>query len=185
MKANRAHAKVTSESPTPVPLIVAAEGCYNGGMSAQECAQFLYNNYSNTSAGQLATTILSIWTTVSASDLTAILTGLNVYTQDEIQVAVTNAYAYYLDVMVRDTLIDQGQIPYPYNDVYQSPDIYPVGTQPLSNPNSLLSTWNQGPSANIYWNSSGTLVNYIYIRATNLFPGATPWYAPSNGQTVP
>lgn len=174
---------LVSFDPKSVSLIVAAEGCYSGGMTAAQCISTLYAAYTPT-ANDLAGVMLAIWTQLTPSELTGLLTTY--YTAEQVQQAVTQAYAYFLDVMSRDTLLDQGQIPYPYNDVYQSPDIWVAGTSALPNPQVLLNSWMQGPTSNIYYNPNNNVTNYIYLRTTNLFPGATPWYAdPGTGQLVP
>lgn len=164
-------------------LIEGAEACYISGLGAAECAPALYQRY-KPAALEMSRALLAVWTTTTQSEMTTILTQF--YSATEVQNAVTGAYSYYLDVMVRDTLTDVGQIPYPGTDVSSSPDIYPVGTQPLADPDTLLATWNKGPTANIYWNSTSPVTNYIYIRTTNLYPGANPWYPdPETGVLVP
>lgn len=90
--------------------------------------------------------------------------------------------AQYNDLFMRDNMNDSGQVPDPERVFWTSPDIIPWGTvQATSSQLQGFQQWSQ------QWNvslSSGQ-INYIYVRACNLWNGAetgqvTLYWAPSS-----
>jgi len=73
----------------------------------------------------------------------------------------------YNDLFMRDTMDDQGFIPSSDRCLCLSPDIVPVGTQPLAEPLDLIQNdWDRDASREILQGS----YNYIYVRGTNKAP---------------
>jgi hypothetical protein len=102
----------------------------------------------------------------------------------------------YNDLFIRDALNDTGVIPYAGGIAYQSPDILPAGTSPVTDPQTYFTNnYSQFWNANIEFGA----YNYIYVRVKNLSSASTTgqvalYYVPSNifstpaqwvGNTVP
>ncbi len=83
-------------------------------------------------------------------------------------------YPLYDDLYLRGSLSDVGEFPQQGGGLSSSPDIVPVGSVPLADPEfTLSSTWRQDIGTDLLADQQ----NYLYVRAKNLHQGA------NNGDT--
>jgi hypothetical protein len=159
---------LVTSSPT---LLSAAVSCrVTASYTMLECAPQLYSGFPQTAANDLAAVLDAVWpdqatpqtlTTALQSCVTA--TG-PAYTADEIAAAAKLGAMFAHDLYMRDMIGDNGQIPSPATQPYQSPDIVPNPDDP-----SVLGTeWNSDLGHVVVTDPA---LNHIYVRAWNAYPG--------------
>jgi len=163
-----------------VSLLEATVACHNTGLNVTECAPQLYKQSPvKPPADELATVLAAVWWGAIFADrpsLGSALRACGAFTEAQIAAASAAAMAQYHDVFVRKSLDDTGAIPYTSSGtaaITHSPDIILAGTTQTHDPAEAYGEAHYGEDLNFDHLTPNEL-NFIYVRAKNLFPAAEP-----------
>lgn len=159
---------------TGATLLEAAVACHNTGLTVTECTPELYKQSRvKPTAGELANVLAAVWwgtIFTTPQSLADALRACNAFTEVEIDTASAEAMAQYHDVFVRKSFGDTGVVPHPAP--ITSPDIIVAGTTQTENPAEAYGGAHYVEDLSV--EPTANQVNFLYLRARNLFPAAEP-----------